>query len=68
VVNLPGMKEGQLRLQWEVHRAIVAGDPLAARDAATAQLRHVEKLMERAGLIEPAGLNTDTAQEKERNL
>jgi len=52
LVNLPGMKDGQLRLQWHVYEAIAAGDPHAAREATTAQLRHVEELMQRAGLIE----------------
>ena len=51
LVNLPGMKEGQLRLQSQVYEGILAGDPAAARDASIAQLRHVEELMQRAGLI-----------------
>ncbi len=52
LVNLPGMKEGQLRLQRRVFEAIEAGNPSAAREAAIAQLRDVEELMQRAGLIE----------------
>jgi GntR family transcriptional repressor for pyruvate dehydrogenase complex len=51
LVNLPGMKEGQLRLQRRVSEAIEAGNPSAAREATIAQLRDVEELMQRAGLI-----------------
>jgi GntR family transcriptional repressor for pyruvate dehydrogenase complex len=51
LVNLPGMKEGQLRLQRLVYAGIEAGDPVRAREASLAQLRHVEDLMQRAGLI-----------------
>jgi len=51
LVSLPGMKESQLRLQKEVYQAIVARDAAAARRATRAQLRHVEGLMQRAGLI-----------------
>lgn len=52
LVHLPGMKEGQLRLQRRVSEAIEAGDPDAARHATIEQLRQVEELMELAGLIE----------------
>jgi GntR family transcriptional regulator, transcriptional repressor for pyruvate dehydrogenase complex len=52
LVSLPGMKEDQLSLQRQVYAAICAGDPAAAREATSAQLRHVERLMQRAGLVE----------------
>jgi len=54
VVTLRGIKEKALLLQWEVYDAIVAGDPVRAREAATAQLCQVEELLERAGLLDDA--------------
>jgi len=58
VVTLRGVKETALRLQWDVYEAIVAGDPTNAREAAIAQLRQVEELLERADLLDDRPLET----------
>lgn len=52
LVSLPGMKEGQLKLQRQVFEAISKRNAAAARRATRAQLTHVEKLMQLAGMIE----------------